>query len=299
PGDRFILRRPAPVDTIGGGTVCDVAPQRGRRVEPGEFALERLEPHALVRDRLARAGDAGREPRGLAAELGLTAAQLERVLRELEAEGAACRGAACWFDGAVWQEVARRALERLRAFHRDEPLRSGMSREELRARAARAMPQEAWRRRLEDLAAAGELRLEGERVALRGHAVALSPAERALAERVEERFRRAGLDPPALAEAVAPGEIDLAGKLAEILVAEGRLVRIQDGRLFHREPLGELRDKLRRWAARSRRIDVGQFKELAGVTRKNAIPLLEQLDAERSTRRAGNEREILLDVALE
>ena len=46
--------------------------------------------------------------------------------------------------------------------------------------------------------------------------------------------------------------------------------------------------------ARSRTIDVATFKELAGVTRKNAIPLLEQLDAERRTRRVGNLREILV-----
>jgi selenocysteine-specific elongation factor len=72
-------------------------------------------------------------------------------------------------------------------------------------------------------------------------------------------------------------------------------VRIQDRRLFHAEALEGLRARLRRHAATSRAIDVGTFKELAGVTRKNAIPLLEQLDAERATRRVGDSREILLD----
>jgi selenocysteine-specific elongation factor len=83
----------------------------------------------------------------------------------------------------------------------------------------------------------------------------------------------------------------------EVLVERGRLVRIVDGRLFHAQALDELRAKLATYARRSRTIDVAAFKELAGVTRKNAIPLLEQLDAERRTRRTGNVREILFDGA--
>ena len=61
----------------------------------------------------------------------------------------------------------------------------------------------------------------------------------------------------------------------------------------------ELRAKLTRWARTSPRIDVAEFKALAGVTRKNAIPLLEQMDSERVTRRVGNSREILVRAPAE
>jgi selenocysteine-specific elongation factor len=66
-----------------------------------------------------------------------------------------------------------------------------------------------------------------------------------------------------------------------------------DGRLFHAEALEEVRRKVRAWGSTSSTMDVATFKDLAGVTRKNAIPLLEQLDAERVTRRVGNVREIV------
>ena len=69
--------------------------------------------------------------------------------------------------------------------------------------------------------------------------------------------------------------------------------RIRDGRPFHAEALETLKRKLSDYAKKSRTIDVAAFKQLAGVTRKNAIPLLEHLDAERVTRRVGNVREIL------
>ena len=81
----------------------------------------------------------------------------------------------------------------------------------------------------------------------------------------------------------------------EVTQRHGRLYYpAKDGRLFHADALADLRARLRQHAARSRTIDVAGFKALTGISRRNAIPLLEQLDAERSTRRVGNLREILL-----
>ena len=65
------------------------------------------------------------------------------------------------------------------------------------------------------------------------------------------------------------------------------------GLLVHRETLDTLKkDVLQRWPPGSR-LDVGGFKELTGLSRKYVIPLLEYLDRERVTRRAGNDRLIL------
>ena len=85
-----------------------------------------------------------------------------------------------------------------------------------------------------------------------------------------------------------------AKKIVDLLVARGSLVRIQDGKLFHAGALQGLVAKLAAYAAESRTIDVAGFKTLAGITRKNAIPLLEHFDAQRITRRVGNNREILV-----
>jgi selenocysteine-specific elongation factor len=137
------------------------------------------------------------------------------------------------------------------------------------------------------------LLLRGERVALAGHEVALSRAERELVDRIEAEFRRGGLEPPDLGQFVPAGEQARAKKLVDLLVAQGRLVRLHDGKLFHAAALDDLRARLREHAKRSKTLSVPQFKELAGVTRKHAIPLLEHLDATRVTRRVGNNREIV------
>jgi selenocysteine-specific elongation factor len=294
PGDRFVLRRPAPVDTVGGGTVVDVNPPAARSATADAFTSESLRPEVALRLRLVRAGAAGREPGEVATELGLTREQLEAKLERLDGEAAPVLAGARWIDGGVWRETERRVLDNLAAFHRGEPLRLGMAREELRARSCAEMHQEAWRRMLDGMAERGMLRLSGEWAAAAGHEVVLSDEEQELAERLEQRFRQAGLEPPELETLIDPAERPRATKLVDLLVARGRLVRIHDGKLFHARALEELRVKLGEFAKRSRMIGVADFKDLAGITRKHAIPLLEHLDAERTTRRVGNQREILI-----
>jgi len=293
PGDRFILRRPAPLDTVGGGEVLDVDPPPAREATAADFADGVLDPETALQRRLARAGAAGRLPDQLAPELGLTRAQLDAVARTLIESDRLVVAAARWIDDECWSRSKRRVLDELAEFHAAEPLRLGLAREELRARTVPAMQQESWRQLLESLAREGGIRLEGERLALFDHRVELSAGDHRLADRIDAGFRAAGLDPPDLAQLVGADQRRGADQIVQLLIAEGKLERIQDGRLFHAAAMAELRAKLREYARSSKTIDVAAFKQLAGVTRKNAIPLLEQLDAERTTRRMGNLREIL------
>jgi selenocysteine-specific elongation factor len=159
------------------------------------------------------------------------------------------------------------------------------------------MPQEAFRELLRALAREGRITLSGDRVAMAGFRMVLSPADAADRQKIEDAFRHAGLDPPSSQDVLRGIASGSGSRLLGLLVEEGRLVKIRDGRLFHRDALDELTRRLRSYSHTSSTIDVGSFKELAGVTRKNAIPLLEHLDQERITRRDGNVRTILTDEA--
>jgi selenocysteine-specific elongation factor len=293
PGDRFILRRPAPVDTLGGGEVVDVRPPRTRRASLSAFDLDVADRAGRIRVRLSRAGLAGRSPQDLAGELGWVADEFERQVRQLVESGDVVAAAGFLFESEAWNGLKDGTLRELERYHQTEPLRRGMSREALRGRVCREIPQEAWRVWLETMVRQGHLRLEGEWVALAGHRVVLSGEDKALADRIEAAFRDAGLDPPEPNHVLAAEGGGRAERLLDLLVSDGRLVRIRDGRPFHAEALETLKRKLGDYAKKSRTIDVAAFKQLAGVTRKNAIPLLEHLDAERVTRRVGNVREIL------
>ncbi len=100
---------------------------------------------------------------------------------------------------------------------------------------------------------------------------------------------------PALREVIAGLTVDKvrAQKIVTLLLRDKALIKVSDDLVFHRSALDELRRQIAAYRVKSLKIDVAQFKELTGVTRKYAIPLLEYLDRERVTKRVGDAREIL------
>jgi len=122
------------------------------------------------------------------------------------------------------------------------------------------------------------------------------PEEAKAKEQIEAAFAAAGLAVPSAKEVLATLSLEAkrSEKLLQLLLREKALHRVTPELIFHREALAQLRAKLAAYKkAKGERISVPAFKDLTGITRKYAIPLLEYLDRERLTRRQGDERVIL------
>ena len=146
------------------------------------------------------------------------------------------------------------------------------------------------------MSAQRKVSLSGDMVTLASHAIALLPEEQRAKDLIAGEFEHAGLAAPSLAETLAglPVEKDRAQKIVQLLLRENVLVKVTGDLLLHFAALARLRELLSTYRRdRGDRISVPQFKDLAGVSRKYAIPLLEYLDRQGLTRRAGNDRVIL------
>ena len=186
----------------------------------------------------------------------------------------------------------RKAME---TFHRANPLLPGIPKQELRARAGRARV-EIFEAALNDLVAARTLVVAGDLVGQAGREIALSAEESRAKELIEREFESAGLTVPDFASVLAKLPVDAARaqKILQILLREKVLVKISSDLVFHRNTLQRLREILAKYRKeRGARLPITVFKELTGITRKYAIPLLEHLDREQVTRRAGDEHVIL------
>ena len=298
PGDRFVLRQYSPMITIGGGVVLDAHPEKHRgaagRALPSLASLAAGGPEALTLASLA-GSPIGFSTADLVVRTGRAPAEVTRIVESLTASGKAVHLGGRLFH-ADWIERHRScALSALGEFHRANPLMIGLPREELRERILPGGPPDAARSILDALAGEGIIRLEKEYAALASHRISLSPEDGRVMELLEAEFRQGGLNPATIEEIAASRGLDAARaqRIYHLLLSRGRLVRIKDGKVFHAEPIERLKAQL--WELREKRpvIDVAVFKELTGTSRKNAIPLLEHLDAERVTRRKGNDREIL------
>jgi selenocysteine-specific elongation factor len=190
--------------------------------------------------------------------------------------------------------VRKDLVSALEAFHKRNPLVAGMSKEELRGQFSECAP-EVFEAVFNEALQAKKIELAGELVRLAGRGVVMKDEEAESKKIIESAFANAGLKVPALKDVLAGLKVDKARaqKIVTLLLRDKVLVKISDDLVFHRDALMDLRKRMAVEKAKSLKLDVARFKDLTGVTRKYAIPLLEYLDREHVTRRVGDERVIL------
>jgi len=298
PGDRFILRQFSPVVTVGGGTVLDAAPifpqtkKRGRANEsPTAFAqlmqaLESGSQDEILASRIMRRGQQGLSLVQAVAETGWTRGEITEFAATLAKKRQLMQTQDRMFTAQAYDLAQKSLLNAVSLFHEHDPLRPGMAKKELREEMTRAveMAGELFEAALSSLV---------ERKKLEGAVMREDEAESK--KKIEEAFASAGLKVPALHEVLAGLTVDKvrAQKIVTLLLRDKILIKISDELVFHRAALEELRRLVVAQKLQHPKMDVAKFKELTGVSRKYAIPLLEYLDRERVTRRVGDAREIL------
>ena len=190
-------------------------------------------------------------------------------------------------------EAAKKLLAELDKFQKGNPLAGGMAKETLREKLD--LREAVFSFLLTQLATGKKIEIQGEQVRLAGHGVTMTADEERARKTIEQAFSVAGLKVPLLKDVLASLSIDRprSQKIMTLLLREGILVKLGDELVFHRAALEQLRRVVIAEKSRTPKMDVGRFKDLIGVTRKHAIPLLEYLDRERITRRVGDLREIL------
>jgi selenocysteine-specific elongation factor len=303
PGERFIIRSYSPARTIAGGQVLDglAIKHRGRERIAARARLAALakadagEQLALF---VATARARGLRRAELVARTGWRSEVVDQAAVMAQQRGAVVDAGGVLVDQACFDSLLKAACEAVEAYHKAEPLARGLARETLRERVFAHAAPEVFRAVLARAEELGLLVSERDIVRACGFNLALSEADAKLRDRLEMVYREAALEAPATEEALerAGGTARERGRrILQLLVEAGTLVRVGD-LFFHREALDRLVERVREHAAHhtpDRTIDVAAFKDLAGVSRKYAIPLLEHLDRTRITRRAGDRRIVL------
>lgn len=283
PGDRFVLRRFSPVETIGGGVVIDPHPESIRRAELHEW-LVRLD-RASETDRLA--SWAATTPYGIPGDALI--ARSGACIEEIRTAGLAEVGDRFLTTGQV-ADLRRAVAAAVLDFHDSQPLAAGIPREELRTRHMPDAPPALFDfllREHPDLASDGDL------IRRVSHYRSLNRAETEAERAIEAAFQEAGLAAPDTEDVLAKSGVEVKKALALLqnLIRDGKLLRINTELVVHSSALEALRQLLAE--QKGSRFAVQDFKSWTGVSRKFAIPLLEYCDRKRITRREGDRRLVL------
>ncbi len=299
PNDHFIVRQFSPVVTIGGGIVLDGAPIRQKPEEHLRF-LETVDkglPEQILEARIARQGGNGLDVARAVAETGWLSKTVKDVASALINQGKVVCSSGVLASTSALAELQKKTFAEIENFQQQNPLAGGYSKEALRERLG--IRNEIFECVLADLVRLKKIEVLGERVHAAGSGVVMGVVmkdeEVESKQAIEQAFAQAGLKVPTLKEILAGLKIDKgrAQRLVTLLLREKTLVKLGDDLVFHQEALQRLRKSLAEQKSKLQKIDVAKFKDLTGVSRKYAIPLLEYLDREHVTRREGDERIIL------
>jgi len=295
PGDRFIIRQFSPVVTSGGGVVVENAPPK-RVKDATDYAhfLKTLAEElrsGMLRARVIASGARGL---GIAEAVARTGWRAQQIISGVAGNPEIVRIGDIFISTAALDQVKKDFISALEAFHKHNALVAGMSREGVRGRFSEVAPT-VFDHVFDEALGARKIEVAGELVRLAGRGVVMKDEEAESKKMIESAFADAGLKVPALKDVLAGLKVDKARaqKIVTLLLRDKVLVKISDDLVFHQEALAGLRKRISAEKVKSPRLDVARFKDLTGVSRKYAIPLLEYLDREHVTRRVGDERVIL------
>lgn len=303
-GDRYILRRPSPGETLGGGKIVDPHPRRRHRRFSNEV-LQRLQdllqgtPEDVLLQALSVAG--ALPLKELVRRSNLPPEVASPALQSLASGGLLVdldsspqpgslelRPDDLLVSRTLWEQLTGRTLQELSAYHQRYPLRLGLPREELKSRLKDMLSSSirlfnaALRRMLDE-----ELvREHGPLLSLPGHAIRFSPAQQAQVDGLLSRFAAAPYAPPPLKDCQA----EVGEEVVAALVELGQLVAVPPDLLFRREDYQRMLADLEELFNRHGDLTVAQVRDHFNTSRRYILAWLEYLDSQGITVRSGDAR---------
>lgn len=306
-GDRFIIRQPSPSRTLGGGMVVNPHPgRRYRRFQAG--VIERLDtmlhgsPEEIVLQTLEIQQPC--EARALVSRSTLPPETTAQAIHQLLAQGKVIllngtpgetdppqptTSKRLLYSKDGWSGLLENVGSILDAYHREYPLRQGMSREEFKSRLGRMLRNltgQAFNAIVSRAVAEGQLIERQTLVHLPDHTILFTPAQQDLVNDLLALFRRQPYTTPSVSDC----EAKLGPDLLAALVEQGHLVRVSDDVLFLAEIYEKMVQRVTDRIRRQGNITIANVRDMFDTSRKYALALMEHLDERRVTKRVGDVR---------
>ncbi|MEE4261123.1 MAG: selenocysteine-specific translation elongation factor, partial [Desulfobacteraceae bacterium] len=299
--DRFVVRSYSPVRTIGGGQVLNPIPQKHKRLKQdvidGLQHLSDEDPEAIISQQIQQAGYGGVSFSHLKIMTNLTDKQLDSALQHLLSQKTITqtdKQNRIFLHQSTFDQLIEKTAEYLAIYHANNPLKAGMSKEELKSKFPQLTDPKVFNLILNQMIKTDQIVQEENTVRLSDHRVSLGADQAAIRKKIESIYKKGGLQPPYFRELPKLLEVDPihTKDVMLLLVEEGRIVKTKDDLYFHVDAITELKSRLVDFLKAHGDITTPQFKEMTGASRKYVIPLIEYFDASKVTLRVGDSRKL-------
>ncbi len=300
-GDRFVIRTYSPMLTIGGGTVLDPYPPKRKRFR--EDVLEELKikekgsPEEVVERYLIQNSDKYPEKKTVLKSVGNIGAELfDKIVAGLLEKGLIFEfragDDAYLLHVRYLKDVETKLTEILESYHKRNPLKSGISKEELKTRLF-----EGIKPRLADMVfgyyeAQGIINIASQYVAKSGFTVQFNKLQAQIRDIIIKSYREKPFNPPKLSELAEENRLDKnqCQTVYNALIDMGELIKLDEEIAFSKAAYNQAVEELRSFIKANGPIQLGQFRDLLGTSRKYAVALLDYFDQNKITKRVGDNR---------
>jgi selenocysteine-specific elongation factor len=292
-GDRYIIRRFSPVETIGGGEIFDPSPPKRRQKDIAEVLMtfEKGSLSDKISLKVLQSGLHGISTMALEGWIKAEIPAIRESIEILKKNGLLFNVENILIHKTFFDSFREKVLQTLKNFHTKNPLKPGMPKEELRVKL-----------NIEPRLFSGLLTslkdavMEKEIIRLRTFSTVLSQAEETIKARIFELLQKGGFQPPSKEELSQSFKVDQKhlSDILKLMVKEGSLVRISDSMYLTSSVYNKMIETLKNFFSKKSEMTVAEFRDILGTTRKYALPILEYLDSNKITLRVGDIRKLLL-----
>ncbi|MBF0472168.1 MAG: selenocysteine-specific translation elongation factor [Nitrospirae bacterium] len=293
-GERFIMRRISPLQTIGGGVVLDPFPIR-RKKSKGLDDLNiylKGELHSLLHEKIKTYGLIGMDIDEIKIFINQDIKAIDNAIEKLIKNGLILMIDTKIFDKVILSTLYKDIESKLKEFHKKYPLKEGIPKEALKS-LFQNVEREIF---FKILSLNKEILIEKESVRLAGARGIVSVQDQEKTAKTLELLKKAGFNPPTkkeIADLIALKENQV-WDILKFLASQGSVVRINDSIYLDKGGFDEMMVKIKEFSKGKKDISVAEFRDLIGTTRKYALPFLEYLDTNKITLRIGDGRKILI-----
>ena len=299
--DRFVIRSYSPVRTIGGGQVLNPIPPKHKRfkadVVQGLQSIAERSKEELIAYYIDQTGHTGVAFSDLVLMTNITEKSLEQQLQALLSRKTVLlvdRDSRIYMHTNSFQQLRQDLTGHLEKYHKTNPLKAGMPKEELKTKLPPNLSPKLFNLLMNQMLKDGEINVVEDTVHLASHTVALGADQEDIRDKILKTYRESGLQPPYFKELGKQLTADpaRARDVLNLLVKEGRLVKVKEDLFFDADAVTRLKQRLVEFLTVNGEISTPQFKEMTAASRKYVIPLIEFFDAQNFTIRIGDIRKL-------
>jgi selenocysteine-specific elongation factor len=295
--DRFVLRSYSPVHAIGGGEILNAFPRKKKRFSPlvlsemKTLSSGNLEEITEQFVRMGRFQGVGQGELPFLTNAGKK--KLDETIKVLMAQKKVIqydKEQGILIHSEFLDKTREEIVKTVSQYHHDFPLKPGLQKEELRSRTIGSPNQKLFNSIINQLIHDGIIIQDKEVLRLKGHKVTLAQDQEKIRHQIEEIYLKVGLKPPYFRELKDQLSGDSGSDVLQVMVKDGLLIKVKEDLYFHHKAIDDLQVKLIAFLKEAGEIDTARFKEMTGVSRKYAIPLMEYFDKIQITVRVGDNR---------